>query len=110
MIVRMQIITERIQHFFISVYDLITFSTHQMDMGTMLESGVHRFAFAEVITAGITFLPEQIQGSIHCGNINCLGVFPKLVSYLFGCDMSGAVSDSIDDHLSLGSDPVALFP
>ena len=101
-----KIISKRIQNFNIRVNDFVAFPTNQVNMRSMLESGVNDLTFAEIVPAGKSFLPEQIQGTVNSGKIYRPGVDLKLFSYLFGSNMARAVGNRLNDHFPLGSDAV----
>jgi hypothetical protein len=73
----------------------------------VLEGCVIDFALAKVVAANKAFFPEHIQGPVDRGEIDGRGLFSQRSVNLFRGHVTLRMGHDLDDHLTLGRDPVS---
>src|SRR3990172_13185654 len=78
-------------------------------MRPMLRSRIHGVAVPEIEAAGKAGLDQQVEGAVNGSQVDRPRALAHLGEDLFGGDVTGAISQSFDDHFTLRRDPVAAL-
>lgn len=86
--------------------DNSTLPTVDMDMGTMPDSGIYRFATAKIETTGEPLFNKKVQRSVDGCQIDSVDAVMHCLCHLFRGHMAPAVGNRFNDHLALRGDAV----
>ena len=106
----LKLFAKRFNHLVVCVEDVAAAPADQVDVRTVLESGVNHAPIPQVDPAGEPAGDEQVQRTVHGGDIDHIGTVAHLGEDIIGSDMAAGMGQGLDDHFPLRGDAVPALP